>query len=86
MAKRLTPNFDTLSPELQVQIISATYRGSWGQSPKTRKLVSQRKFSEAGDEFLDNDEYRNAKALGRPGIRPRMEKVSEVLKEEAKPG
>lgn len=86
LARRLTPNFDTLSPELQVQIISATYRGSWGQSPKTRKLVSQGKFSEAGDEFLDNDEYRNAKALGRPGIRPRMEKVSEVLKEEAKPG
>lgn len=34
---------------------------------------------EAADEFLDNDQYRNAEADGIPGIRPRMERVSSEL-------
>ena len=34
---------------------------------------------DAGKEFLNNDEYRNAEALGIPGIRPRMEAVRDEL-------
>ena len=53
-----------------------------GQSPRTRELINQGDFAGAADEFLDNDEYRNAAARGRPGIRPRMEEVSRVLRAE----
>ena len=53
-----------------------------GQSPRTRELINQGDFAGAADEFLDNNEYRNAVARGRPGIRPRMEEVSRVLRAE----
>jgi hypothetical protein len=49
------------------------------QSPKTRRLINEGKYREAAYEFLDNDQYRTAEADGIPGIRPRMERVSEEL-------
>ena len=82
-AKDLTPTWDTLSPNLQIQIVSATFRGSWGYSGDTRKLVTAGEFEKAAVEFLNSTEYRDAVALGRPGIRPRMEAVAEALKLEA---
>ena len=51
-------------------------------SLQEQELINQGDFAGAADEFLDNDEYRNAAARGRPGIRPRMEEVSRVLRAE----
>lgn len=76
--------FSDHSNELQKHIISATFRGSWGDSPKTRKLLSEGRYEEAAKEFLNNDEYRNAVANGRRGIRKRMEDVAKAIRDEAK--
>ena len=78
--RRKIPNFDSFSEDLQVSLFGAWFRGSLGGSTDTIKLINQGKFKEASKEFLDHDEYRNAVARGRPGIRPRMEAVSKELK------
>ena len=76
--------FSDHSNELQKYIISATFRGSWGDSPKARKLLSEGRYEEAAKEFLNNDGYRNAVANGRRGIRKRMEDVAKAIRDEAK--
>ena len=76
--------FDDHSDELQKYIISTTFRGSWGKSPKTRRLLSEGKYEEAAKEFLNNDEYRTAVEDGRRGIRKRMEDVAKAIRDEAK--
>ena len=58
------------------------YRGSLVQSPRTRKLINQGKLKEAADEFLNNDEYRDAVKRKRSGIRESMENVAKALREE----
>ena len=79
---RAIPKFNSFSQDLQTSLFSEYYRGSIPQSPNTRKLINEGKYSEAADEFLDNAEYRNAEELGIPGIRGRMEKVFNALKKE----
>ena len=80
----LLPQFNSYPNDLQQAIFSEHYRGSIQQSPKTRKLINEGNFLEAAEEFLDNKEYKEAEERGIPGIRPRMEKVSELLKKYAK--
>jgi len=80
----LLPKFNSYPNDLQQAIFSEHYRGSIQQSPKTRKLINEGNFLEAAEEFLDNKEYKEAEERGIPGIRPRMEKVSELLKKYAK--
>jgi len=77
---KLIDNFDKYPEYLRGPIFSEHYRGSIQQSPKARKLINEGKFSEAADEFLDNDQYRNADKLKIPGIKARMERVSDALK------
>lgn len=75
--------FEDHTEELQIQLISATYRGSWGKSPKARKYLSEGKYEEAAKEFLDNKEYKDAATDPRIfGIRARMEKVAEAIRTE----
>lgn len=87
-AKKFTDAYEGLkfedhTEELQVQLISATYRGSWGLSPKARRLLSQGKYEEAANEFLNNKEYRDAATDSRiTGIRARMEKVANAIRTE----
>jgi len=78
--KNLMPEFEVFPPELQVPLASSHFRGSLGQSPKTLSYINQGEYEKAADEFLDNDEYRNAEARGRAGIRPRMERTSNALR------
>tara|TARA_R100000935_G_scaffold58255_1_gene94571 strand:- start:1844 stop:2374 length:531 start_codon:yes stop_codon:yes gene_type:complete len=77
--RKALPDFSTFSESLQDAVFSEHYRGSIMQSPETRRLINEGKYGEAGDEFLDNDQYRTAEADGIPGIRPRMERVSREL-------
>jgi GH24 family phage-related lysozyme (muramidase) len=76
------PNFNNFSENLQLALFYEWYRGSLVQSPKTRKLINQEKLKEAADEFLDNDEYRDAVKRKRSGIRESMENVAKALREE----
>ena len=80
----LLPKFNSYPEDLKQAIFSEHYRGSIQQSPKTRSLINDGDFEEAAKEFLDNKEYEEAEERGIPGIRPRMEKVSELLKKYAK--
>lgn len=77
------PEFSAYSPGLQTELVQAWYRGDFPRvSPKTLALIKEGRFSEAAEEFLNNEEYRNADQLGIPGIRPRMEAVAEALRSE----
>lgn len=76
---RLIPDYNSYPLEVQVPLFSEFYRGSVRQSPKTIELLNQKKYKEAAMQFLDNEEYRKAKELGKPGIRPRMEELSNAL-------
>tara|TARA_R100001082_G_scaffold1776_1_gene1606 strand:- start:578 stop:5275 length:4698 start_codon:yes stop_codon:yes gene_type:complete len=75
------PGIINFSPSAQKALFSETYRGSLTTegSPKTIALINEGRYMDAGKEFLNNDEYRNAEALGIPGIRPRMEAVRDEL-------
>lgn len=74
--------FSELSPRMKAQVISGYYRGDIPGSPKTKKLIRERRFEEAAREFLDNDEYRAAKKSG-SGVGPRMEEIAKALRDEA---
>lgn len=82
--KDLLPDFDTYPDSLKDALFSEHYRGSIEDSPKTRGLINEGKFEEAAIEYLRNTEYEEAEEKGIPGIRPRMEKVSEELRKLAK--
>jgi len=73
-------NFDKLPLRLKVALGGEAYRGSLGQSGETIKLINQGKYKEAAEEFLNNDEFRNAVELNRRGIIPRFKAVSDNLK------
>ena len=75
--------FDNLSSNLKVQIAQSWFRGGIAGSPNTIRLINQGKFSEAADEFLDNDEYRNAAQRGRRGVIARMDGLANALRAEA---
>lgn len=79
----LGDKFFDLSPELQDAAISSVYRGGLSGSPKTMQNIREGKFAEAAKEFLDNEEYRQAKESG-SGVATRMEGLANLLKEEAK--
>jgi GH24 family phage-related lysozyme (muramidase) len=73
--------FSEMSPKLKSYVVSSYYRGDLSGSPKTKKLIRERKFAEAADEFLKNDEYLAAKR-DRSGVAPRMEETAAALREE----
>jgi lysozyme len=78
--KKAIPNFNNLSPELQVEIAQSWFRGGIAGSPKTIKLINKGEWTKASEEFLDNEEYRDEDTL--PGVKRRMEGLSLALQEE----
>lgn len=74
------PDFDNLSEDVRKNLVAAWFRGSLSGSPKAIGLINAGEFDQAADEFLDNDEYRNAEEMGRAGIIPRMDAVAESLR------
>jgi GH24 family phage-related lysozyme (muramidase) len=71
--KGFFPAFDNYPEYLQSALVDGVYRGCLSGSPKTRLLINEGNFEEASKEYLNHSEYKNAKKLGRLGIRPRME-------------
>lgn len=75
------PDFGKLPFNVRDSMVSSNYRGSLPGSPKTIDLINAGQFLQAGDEFLDNDEYRDAEGnTSKSGIRGRMERLSNALK------
>ena len=74
-------NFDSLPMDLKKNIVGSWFRGSMSGSPKTIELINQGKYKEASEEFLNNDEYKNAEKLGKSGIIPRMDATANSLLE-----
>jgi lysozyme len=73
-------DFDKFPEDAQVAMFSSWYRGSLEGSPKTISLINEGKYDLAADEFLNNDEYKNAVSRGRRGIRARMEKTADAIR------
>lgn len=78
------PDYPLFTERLQDALFSNNYRGSLGQSKKTRRLINEGKFKEAAFEFLDNDEYRNPETS--KGIKKRFEETHKALLEQAEIG
>lgn len=85
-AKRLFPDFDEFSDPLKIEIVQGVFRGDFKKEHDTVKLINQKKWDEASVEFLNHAEYEEAKRLGRRsdrrGIVPRLEAISQAIKEE----
>lgn len=77
-AKSYIRNFDTYPDFVKQELIQAEYRGDLGNSPKFRSLLNAGKFSEAAEEFIDLDDYRDSLEDG-TGIADRMEMVRDAL-------
>jgi len=75
---RYTPELPSLPDSVQDALLVANYRGTWQQSPKTRALFSEGLYTEAADEYLDNDEYRDPETPEQ--IRSRFEYVAEAIR------
>jgi hypothetical protein len=83
-AKKYSPNIESYSLNLQKHIIGSMFRGMWQQSPKTRALMEADKWDEAGEEFKNTRDYRNAVVDGLPGIIERTDDVVQAIKDEGK--
>jgi len=83
-AKEGIKNFESLSDNLKQHIVSSWYRGSLSGSPDTIDLINAGEFEKAANEFLNNDEYREAikPDSKKPGVATRMEAVAEALRNE----
>lgn len=82
IVKRLAPDFETYSPELQAELASETFRGMTGKSPKAMEHLRAGRYEEAAQEYLNADEYRKSKAKG-TGIAARMENLANAIRREA---
>ena len=76
--------WDTLHSDLRRRILSEHFRGMWKLSKNTRLAVKNGEFEKAAKLWMDSDEYRNADAKGRPGVRKRYEALRDALLAEAK--
>ena len=76
-AKALTPNYDLLPDYLQAEIMQSTYRGDWGMSNNTRKLLEEGRIREAAAEFLNHGDFKDPNKS--PGIKKRIRSVSDAL-------
>jgi len=76
-ARRLIGDFDEYPDYMQAALVDAVYRGDLG--PRTRSLLNQGKYREAAVEYLNHNQYRNARELGIPGIITRMNKNRDAM-------
>jgi len=78
--QRLIPNYNMLPDFVKNRAFDATYRGTLGQSPMTVDLMNMGQYGDAADEFLDNQEYRDA-VLSGSGVAARMERTADAFRE-----
>ena len=79
-------DFDKFSPSLKQDIVASYFRGGLSGSPDTREHINAKKYDEAAREFLRHNEYED-QVTGdgkKPGIVPRMNRLSRALINEGK--
>ncbi len=81
IVKKLAPEFESYSPELQAELASETFRGMTGKSPKAMEYLRAGKYEDAAKEYLNAREYRES-VKQKSGIAPRMEKLASAIKTE----
>ena len=81
---KMVPNFNSMTSELQGELVSEYFRGMLGKSPKAVELINQNKFDEAATEYINASEYREAKKekSKNRGIGIRMDNLANALKTE----
>jgi len=79
--KKLAPDFENYSSELQAELASETFRGMTGKSPKAMQHLRAGKYEDAANEYLNASEYRDAKAK-KLGTAKRMENLSNAIRKE----
>ena len=77
--QKLIPAYNTLPDFVKNRAFDATYRGTLGQSPMTVDLMNAGQYGDAADEFLNNQEYRDA-VLSGSGVAKRMEKTADAFR------
>ena len=77
LAEKLVPKLKSYPSDVQTAIVDGVYRGDLSGSSKTLRLINAGKFKEAAKEYLDNDEYRKAKA-SKSGVAGRMENNARI--------
>jgi len=78
--QKLIPNYNTLPDFVKNRAFDAAYRGTLGQSPMTVNLMNAGQYGDAADEFLNNQEYRDAVMSG-SGVAARMERTADAFRE-----
>jgi GH24 family phage-related lysozyme (muramidase) len=81
IVKKLAPEFENYSPELQAELASETFRGMTGKSPKAMEYLRAGKYEDAAKEYLNAKEYRES-VKQKSGIAPRMEKLASAIRTE----
>jgi len=84
---KMIPEFESMTSELQGELVSEHFRGMLGKSPKAISLLNQGKYNEAANEYLNSTEYREAKGTKdtkpkNPGLAPRMENLANAIRTE----
>lgn len=82
-ARRLLPKYNSYSEDLQIKLLDGIFRGDVSKSRKTIELINKGLWEQAAEEFLDNEEYREAVAKGY-GTAPRMKKIADAIRNEGK--
>ena len=81
IVKKLAPDFESYSPELQAELSSETFRGMTGKSPKAMEHLRAGRYEDAAKEYLNAKEYREAKAK-KLGTAKRMENLAAAIRTE----
>ena len=71
------PEFDNYPEDLQRELVSETFRGLIGKSPKTRKLINEGRFTNAVEEYMDSKDYEEV--TQEKNLRPRIKFLLEAL-------
>jgi GH24 family phage-related lysozyme (muramidase) len=79
--KKLAPEFETYSPELQAELTSEYFRGMVGKSPAAMTLLRAGDFEGAATEFLNADDYRKS-VQEKTGIAGRMKTLADAMRRE----
>lgn len=87
-AKKFIPNLESHPPQVQAALVSGTYRGHIGDSPKFRKLFNSGDYHGAAKEFLNRGEYtkparKSDGSLLAPGVITRLERDHKILSDYA---
>lgn len=77
--QKLVKGFDEMPEGVRTALLSSTWRGSLGGSPKTLALINAGKGADAAAEYLRNAEYEKSKRE-KTGIAGRMEREAEGMR------